>query len=54
MANSSSLHLCGILCFWIVAIVFRLLYLQLFEYGDFVKQASRQQQRSIEVARVAA
>src|SRR6267142_5750484 len=40
----------GILCFWIVAIVFRLLYLQLFEYGDFVKQASRQQQRSIEVA----
>ena len=40
----------GILCFWIVAIVFRLLYLQLFEYGDFVKQASRQQQRSIEVS----
>jgi cell division protein FtsI (penicillin-binding protein 3) len=40
----------GILCLWIVAIVFRLLYLQLFEYGDFVKQASRQQQRSIEVS----
>src|SRR4051812_9133634 len=40
----------AILCFWIVAIVSRLLYLQLFEYGDFVKQASRQQQRSIEVS----
>jgi cell division protein FtsI (penicillin-binding protein 3) len=40
----------AVLCFWIVAIVARLLYLQLFEYGDFVKQASRQQQRSIEVS----
>src|SRR6059058_3781981 len=40
----------AVLCFWIVAIVSRLLYLQLFEYGDFVKQASRQQQRSIEVS----
>src|SRR5947209_258423 len=40
----------AILCFWIVAIIARLLYLQLFEYGDFVKQASRQQQRSIEVS----
>src|SRR5438445_3755360 len=40
----------AILSFWIVAIVCRLLYLQLFEYGDFVKQASRQQQRSIEVS----
>ena len=29
----------AILCFWIVAIVARLLYLQLFEYGDFIKQA---------------
>src|SRR3954463_2054916 len=40
----------AVLCFWIVAIVTRLLYLQLYEYGDFVKQASRQQQRSIEVS----
>ena len=27
----------AVLCFWILAIVSRLLYLQLFEYGDFVK-----------------
>src|SRR3954462_1254790 len=40
----------GILFFWIVAIVCRLVYLQLFEYGDFVKQASRQQQRTVEVS----
>ena len=40
----------AVLSLWIVAIVCRLLYLQLFEYGDFVKQASRQQQRSIEVS----
>src|SRR4051812_36359341 len=40
----------AVLSLWIVAIICRLLYLQLFEYGDFVKQASRQQQRSIEVS----
>jgi cell division protein FtsI (penicillin-binding protein 3) len=42
--------LAGLLCFWILAIGLRLVYLQVFHYGDFVKQAQRQQQRSIEVS----
>jgi cell division protein FtsI (penicillin-binding protein 3) len=42
--------LAGVLCFWILCIGLRLVYLQVFHYGDFVKQAQRQQQRSIEVS----
>ena len=42
--------LAGLLCFWILSIGLRLVYLQVFHYGDFVKQAQRQQQRSIEVS----
>jgi cell division protein FtsI (penicillin-binding protein 3) len=42
--------LAGLLCFWILAIGLRLVYLQVFHYGDFAKQAQRQQQRSIAVA----
>lgn len=40
----------GLLCFWVLAIGCRLVYLQVFHYGDFAKQAQRQQQRSIEVS----
>src|SRR5438105_3568786 len=42
--------LAGLLCFWMLAIGARLIYLQVFHYGDFAKQAQRQQQRSIDVA----
>ncbi|MDP9267564.1 MAG: transpeptidase family protein [Acidobacteriota bacterium] len=42
--------LAGLLCFWMLAIGARLVYLQVFHYGDFAKQAQRQQQRSIDVA----
>src|SRR5512140_838473 len=42
--------LAGLLCFWIACIGCRLVYLQVFHYGDFAKQAQRQQQRSIEVS----
>src|SRR4051812_11727838 len=42
--------LAGLLCFWMLAIGVRLLFLQVFHYGDFAKQAQRQQQRSIDVA----
>jgi cell division protein FtsI (penicillin-binding protein 3) len=42
--------LAGVLCFWIAGIGCRLVYLQVFHYGDFAKQAQRQQQRSIEVS----
>src|SRR3954470_6018522 len=42
--------LAGLLCFWMVAVAGRLVYLQVFHYGDFAKQAQRQQQRSIDVA----
>jgi cell division protein FtsI (penicillin-binding protein 3) len=37
----------GILLFWCAAICGRLVYLQVFRYGSFVKQAEHQQQRAI-------
>lgn len=39
----------GILILWVAAICGRLIYLQIFCYGDFVQRAARQQQRTIEV-----
>lgn len=42
--------LCGILCFWLVIICFRLVYLQIFCYGDFERRAVHQQQRSFELS----
>jgi cell division protein FtsI (penicillin-binding protein 3) len=58
MANASSstsaktrlLIFGGILFCWILLIAGRLGYLQIFRYGDFVKQAARQQQRTVEVS----
>jgi cell division protein FtsI (penicillin-binding protein 3) len=54
MANNSKLgknsrlyFLGGMLLFWCVAICGRLVYLQIFRYGSFVKQAEHQQQREI-------
>jgi cell division protein FtsI (penicillin-binding protein 3) len=54
MANNSNLgknsrlyFLGGMLLFWCVAICARLIYLQVFHYGGFVKQAEHQQQREI-------
>jgi len=54
MANNSNLGknsrlylLGGMLLFWCVAICARLIYLQVFHYGGFVKQAEHQQQREI-------
>src|SRR6202789_4285373 len=42
------LYLVGaILLFWCVVISRRLIYLQIFRYGSFVKQAEHQQQREI-------
>ncbi len=40
----------GLLFLWTFLVCFRLVQLQILRYGDFVKQAQRQQQRSIEVA----
>lgn len=40
----------GILFFWLIAVCFRLVYLQVIKYGDFVVRAQRQQQRTIEVS----
>jgi cell division protein FtsI (penicillin-binding protein 3) len=37
----------GMLLFWCLAICGRLVYLQIFRYGSFVKQAEHQQQREI-------
>lgn len=46
--KNSRLYLLGaILLFWCVAICGRLVYLQIFSYGKFVKQAGHQQQRAI-------
>lgn len=37
-------------CFWLLAICFRLFWLQIVDYGQLTQRAARQQQRSIEVA----
>jgi cell division protein FtsI (penicillin-binding protein 3) len=49
--KNSRLYLLGaIMLFWCVAICGRLVYLQVFSYGKFVKQAGHQQQRAIPLA----
>jgi cell division protein FtsI/penicillin-binding protein 2 len=40
----------GVLVLWCCAIVGRLVYLQVFRYGDFERKASRQQQRSFDLS----
>jgi cell division protein FtsI (penicillin-binding protein 3) len=48
LGKNSRLYLLGaILLLWCVAICGRLVYLQVFSYGKFVKQAGHQQQRAI-------
>jgi cell division protein FtsI (penicillin-binding protein 3) len=49
-ANKRLYLLGAILLFWACAICLRLIYLQVFRYGDFEQRAQRQQQRSTEVA----
>src|ERR1700688_1632434 len=49
--KNSRLHILGaVLVLWCVAICGRLVYLQIFSYGKFVKQAGHQQQRAIPLA----
>jgi cell division protein FtsI (penicillin-binding protein 3) len=48
--NSRLYLLGGVLLLWCVAICGRLVYLQIFSYGKFVKQAGHQQQRAIPLA----
>jgi cell division protein FtsI (penicillin-binding protein 3) len=48
--NSRLYLLSAILVFWCVAICGRLVFLQIFSYGRFVKQAGHQQQRAIPLA----
>src|SRR5215813_1786385 len=51
IGNARRLYLLGaILVFWCCAICFRLVYLQIFRYGDFVERAQHQQQRSVELS----
>jgi len=42
--------LSGFLCFWLLAICVRLVYLQIFCYGDFERRAQHQQQRSFDLS----
>jgi cell division protein FtsI/penicillin-binding protein 2 len=42
--------LSGLLCFWLLAICVRLVYLQVFCYGDFERRAQHQQQRSFDLS----
>jgi cell division protein FtsI (penicillin-binding protein 3) len=56
-ANSSSngtrfrlYALSGLLCLWLLAICLRLVYLQIFCYGDFERRAQHQQQRSFDLS----
>ncbi len=49
--NNHRLYLLGsMLLLWALAIGVRLVYLQIFSYGDFEQRAQRQQQRTTEVA----
>ena len=51
LGKNSRLYLLGaILLLWFVAICGRLVYLQIFSYGKFVKQAGHQPQRAIPLA----
>src|SRR6266853_6384511 len=51
LGKNSRLYLLGaILLFWCLAICGRLVYLQIFRYGSFVKQAEHQQQRGFDVS----
>src|SRR3974390_3940268 len=50
-ANNLRLYiLSGCLLFWCALICLRLIYLQIFRYGDFEQRAQHQQQRTIEVS----
>ncbi len=49
-ANHRLYLLGGILLFWFAVICLRLIYLQIFRYGDFQQRAEHQQQRSINVS----
>jgi cell division protein FtsI (penicillin-binding protein 3) len=51
LVKNSRIYLLGaVLVLWCLAISGRLVYLQIFSYGKFVKQAGHQQQRAIPVA----
>src|SRR6195256_6304421 len=51
LGKNSRLHLLGtMLLFWCLAICGRLVYLQIFRYGSFIKQAEHQQQRGFDVS----
>jgi cell division protein FtsI (penicillin-binding protein 3) len=50
-AAQRRLYLLGVvLLLWFVAICFRLVYLQIFQYGEFEQRAMHQQQRTIEIS----
>ena len=42
--------LSGLFCLWLLAICLRLVYLQIFCYGDFERRAQHQQQRSFDLS----
>jgi cell division protein FtsI (penicillin-binding protein 3) len=42
--------LSGLLCLWLLVICLRLIYLQIFCYGDFERRAQHQQQRSFDLS----
>ena len=42
--------LSGFLCLWLAAICLRLVYLQIFSYGDFARRATHQTQRSFDLS----
>lgn len=49
-ANFRIYLLAAFLCLWLFAICFRLVYLQIFRYGDFEQRAQHQQQRSFDLS----
>jgi cell division protein FtsI/penicillin-binding protein 2 len=49
-ANHRLYLLGGFLLFWFCVICLRLVYLQIFRYGDFQQRAEKQQQRAVNVS----
>ena len=50
VAPKRILILAGMGVLWLAAILVRLVYLQIFDYSDYMKLAARQSQRTIEVS----
>jgi cell division protein FtsI/penicillin-binding protein 2 len=40
----------AVLCFWLIVVAFRLVQLEIFQYGQFERRAMKQQQRTTDIS----